>query len=81
MGKSKLNNDYDEVLRIIADNVLYYRKQRGYSQEKLAALADVDRTFIGYIENAHQNVGIRILCQIAEALKVNLEDLIVKRTV
>lgn len=79
MGKNKLNNDYDEVLRIIADNVLYYRKQQGLSQEKLAAISEVDRTYIGYIENAHQNVGVRILCQIAQALKINIEDLIVKR--
>ena len=79
MGKSKLNNDYDEVLRIIADNVLYYRKQMGYSQEKLAALAEVDRTYIGYIENALHNVGIRILCQVAQALKINVEQLLMKR--
>jgi transcriptional regulator with XRE-family HTH domain len=79
MGKNKLNNDYDEVLRVIADNVLYYRKQQGYSQEKLAALAEVDRTYIGYIENAHHNVGVRILCQIAQVLKLNVEDLIVTR--
>lgn len=79
MGKAKLNNNYEEVLRIIADNVLYHRKQRGLSQEKLAALAEVDRTYIGYIENAHHNVGVRILCQIAQALKIDVETLLVRR--
>ncbi len=76
MGKAKLNNDYEEVLGIIASNVRHYRKAQGLSQEKLAALAEVDRTYIGYIENAHHNVGVKILCQIAKALKLNVEDLL-----
>ena len=80
MGKAKVNNDYDEVLRTIADNVVFYRKEQGLSQEKLAAIADMDRTYIGYIENAHHNVGVRILCQISQALKLNVEALLVKRS-
>ena len=79
MGKVKLNNDYEVVLQNIADNVKHFRKAQGLSQDKLAILSDIDRTYIGYIENAHHNVGIKILCQIATALKINVEELLVKR--
>ncbi len=79
MGKAKLNNDYEEVLGIIASNVRHYRKAQGLSQEKLAALAEVDRTYIGYIENAHHNVGVRVLCQIAMALNMNVEELLKRK--
>ena len=42
----------------------------------MAHLADIDRTYIGYIENAKYNVTISKLQQIAEALKVSVNELI-----
>ncbi|MBC6427205.1 MAG: helix-turn-helix domain-containing protein [Ekhidna sp.] len=53
-----------------------YRKQLGYTQEELAFKADIDRTYIGYIENAKQNISTEKLCSIAQALKIDVADLL-----
>jgi transcriptional regulator with XRE-family HTH domain len=65
-----------QVLNIIAKNILFLRKQNGITQEELATNAGIDRTYIGYIENSKQNVTLRVLIKIANALKVDVSDLL-----
>lgn len=64
------------LLKIIGENVARIRKEKKLSQEKLAYLSDIDRTYIGYIENAKYNVTITKLQRIAEALEVSVIELI-----
>ncbi len=70
-----VGNSIEEVLKVIAKNVVRFRKQLGFTQEDLAYKADIDRTYIGYIENAKQNVSTKKLVAIAEVLKVAISDL------
>ena len=51
------------------------RQERGLSQEKLAALADLHRAYIGQIERGEKNNGLKNLEKIAKALHVNIKDL------
>lgn len=44
------------------------RKSQNISQEKLAELADLDRTYISDIENGKRNVSIETVFKIAKAL-------------
>ena len=46
------------------------RKDRGISQEKLAELAELDRTYVSEIENGKRNVSIETMYKIGEALKI-----------
>lgn len=46
------------------------RKKAGLSQEKLAELADVHRTYIGMIERAEKNITLLNLEKIAKGLHV-----------
>ncbi len=71
-----LLNKLEDLLQIIALNVVKYRKHLGLSQEELAFKAEIDRTYIGYIENARQNISTEKLCSIAKALKVDVADLL-----
>lgn len=71
-----LLNKIEDLLQIIAANVVKYRKQLGLTQEDLAYKAKIDRTYIGYIENAKQNISTEKLCSIAKALKVDVADLL-----
>lgn len=66
----------NNLLKIIGKNVARIRKEKKLSQEELAYRAEIDRTYIGYIENAKYNVTITKLQQIAEALDVSVSELI-----
>jgi transcriptional regulator with XRE-family HTH domain len=52
------------------------RKTRGISQEQLAHLCGVDRSYLGAIERGEQNCGLLHLVKIAEALRMTLAELI-----
>jgi transcriptional regulator with XRE-family HTH domain len=51
------------------------RKQKGYSQEKLAMEAGLDRTYIGGLERGERNVSLINLEKISSALKISLANL------
>lgn len=52
-------------------NLQRLRRNRDLSQEKLALLADVDRGYVGKIENAHYSVSVDMIEQLADALEVD----------
>lgn len=63
-----------DVLNNIGKIIIQRRKELGITQEDLAYSANVDRTYIGYIENGKQNISISILCKIANVLNLNMKD-------
>ena len=63
-----------DVLNNIGKIIIQRRKELGITQEDLAYSANVDRTYIGSIENGKQNISISILCKIANVLNLNMKD-------
>lgn len=57
-------------------NICTRRKELGYSQEKLALEAGLDRTYIPKVEKGKINITIHSLEKIAKALGVKLIDLL-----
>ena len=53
------------------------RQNRGLSQEALAALAGLHRTYVGSIERAERNISIDSMERLAEALGLDVSDLLV----
>lgn len=51
------------------------RKQKGLSQEKLANMAEIDRTYLPTIEKGERNVSIEVVERLAKALDVKVKDL------
>lgn len=53
-------------------NITYYRKLRGYTQEELAELVCISRSYISAIEapNIVQNLSLEALFRIAKALDI-----------
>jgi transcriptional regulator with XRE-family HTH domain len=51
------------------------RIENGWSQEKLAMAADLDRTYIPSIEKGERNVSIVVIEKIAKALKIQISDM------
>jgi transcriptional regulator with XRE-family HTH domain len=51
------------------------RISKGYSQEKLAELSDLDRTYIPGIESGKRNVSIVVVAKIAKAFQISISEL------
>lgn len=64
------------ILNIFGENVRKFRRVLDISQEELAHRAELHRTYIGMIERAEKNITIVNMEKIANALEVNIEDLL-----
>lgn len=51
------------------------RAERGISQERLAHIADLDRTYVSGIERGERNPSLTNILRIAEALDVKVSEL------
>jgi len=60
----------------LAQRLRYERANRGLSQEQLADLAGVHRTYVGSIERSERNVSIDNIEQLATALGLDISDLL-----
>jgi len=65
----------DPVLKRFGANVRTQREARNFSQERLAELADLDRTYIGGIERGERNLGLLNVVRVAKALKTSVAGL------
>ncbi len=61
---------------LLGKKVRSVRNNLGWSQEDLAFESDLDRTYIGGIEQGRRNVGLINICKIAKALKVDPSSLL-----
>ncbi len=64
------------ILKNLGLNLKQIRLSKGISQEKLAFMVGVDRTYIGAIEQGTRSPSIYCLFVISEKLNVNLKDLL-----
>jgi len=67
--------DKEPILLAFGRRVQELRKERNLSQEQLADLAGVHRTYIGMIERAEKNITLCNIERIAKALKLDIKDL------
>lgn len=64
------------LLKTLAVNVRFFRKEKGLSQEGLAAVSTLHRTYIGSIERMEKNASLSTLELIAKGLGVGVPDLL-----
>ena len=60
----------------LARNIRAIRAKNGLSQEALADLADLHRTYIGSVERSERNVSLDNVEKLAGALKVDICELL-----
>ena len=65
----------EDILIKFGERVRDLRKKQGISQEQLAHIADLHRTYIGMIERAEKNITLVNICKIAIALNVDIKEL------
>jgi transcriptional regulator with XRE-family HTH domain len=62
-----IKTDFGERLRSI-------RVSQKLSQEKLAELADSDRTYISDVELGKRNISLVNICRLASALRIEIKE-------
>lgn len=71
-----MKQDNQDLLLNIGLAIKAERLSKGYSQEKLALEANLDRTYISAIERGKKNLTVTSLNKIASVLKVDMSDLL-----
>jgi transcriptional regulator with XRE-family HTH domain len=64
-----------QIQRHFGQRVRELRKQKGLSQEALALVCDLDRTYIGGVERGERNISLLNIHKIAVALGVPAREL------
>lgn len=65
-----------DILVSFGKKVRTLRLEKGLSQEQLAELAGVHRTYIGMIERAEKNITLENIEKIAKALGCKVAELV-----
>ncbi|HDR7686068.1 TPA: helix-turn-helix transcriptional regulator [Bacillus toyonensis] len=68
-----------DILKLFGSNVKKYRIMNKLSQEKLAELTGLHRTYIGATERGERNISLKNMEKIALSLNIRVEDLVKER--
>lgn len=60
----------------LGESIVSYRKKLKLSQQQVATLSDVDRSYLSEVEEGKANPSIRFLYKIAKTLKIKVGRLI-----
>jgi len=69
------DGERDSQLGSFGERVRELRRQKGLSQNSLAARAGLDRTYLSEIERGRKNLSLVKIVKIATALDVEVTDL------
>lgn len=58
------------IRKTIGENLRFYRKKAGFTQEKLSVLAKVDSYYISRLELGKENVSVETLVKLCQPLKI-----------
>ncbi|QSA97839.1 helix-turn-helix domain-containing protein [Methylococcus sp. EFPC2] len=61
---------------IFARNLKEFRSKNRLSQEELADMAGLHRTYVGSVERGERNISIDNIERLASALKINIKELL-----
>jgi len=73
---------YERVVKVASNVAIEFgrklrslRKEQGISQEELAARANLHRTYVSSVERGERNVTIETIEKLADALNLQMADL------
>jgi transcriptional regulator with XRE-family HTH domain len=68
----------DSLRTVLAKNIKTFRKEKGISQEELAELCGLHRTYIGSVERHERNVTLSTLEVLASTFGVTVPELLTR---
>ena len=63
------------ALKRLGTNVRALREKQEISQERLAEIADLDRTYVGGLERGERNATLGTILRVTKALKTTVSEL------
>lgn len=66
-------NDFNALCQHLGRQIKMARHQAGLSQEALALMAEVDRTYVSQLERGVANPSLLIICRVARAMNLAVE--------
>ncbi len=76
---TQLRKPSKRLTEVLVTNLRNLRLARGMSQEELAAISGLHRTYVGSVERGERNVTLSTLELLASALNVSVTDLLTRR--
>lgn len=70
-----MEHNHQKALTAIGLNILYYRKEKGYTQQQLADKISYSKNHIQQIETAKATPSVTALLDIAQALDIPVSKL------
>ena len=67
--------DEADILKRLGNNIRRQRRVIGLTQEQLALVAGVDRSYFGAVERGERNVTFTVLCRLSLALQCDVAKL------
>jgi len=65
-----------DIQKTIGKNIRGLRNAKKISQERLAELSDLDRTYIQSIEKGDRNISVEVLLKLATGLNVQVTEIL-----
>ena len=69
-----MTNQGNFYYKKLGNNIINIRKKQKISQEKLAILSDIDRSYLAEVEKGKANPSVKFLYRLAKVLKVKVKD-------
>ncbi len=79
MPPKEIRKPSGQLTAVLADNLRDFRHARNISQEKLAELCGLHRTYIGSVERCERNVTLSTLEVFAAVLKTTVPELLTSK--
>jgi len=70
-----MSRSFRKFAQKLGNKVRLLRKERGWSQERLAHEANIERSYMGAIERGERNPTLKKIYQISVALRVPAREL------
>jgi transcriptional regulator with XRE-family HTH domain len=74
-----MDKETKQLLKILSANIRRLRIEKGLSQEALAELAGLHRTYVGAVERAERNITLGTLAAFSHALGTTTPQLLTDR--
>jgi transcriptional regulator with XRE-family HTH domain len=80
MAAKQIRKPGKRLTSILASNLRNHRREKQLSQESLAELCGLHRTYVGSVERGERNVTLSSLEVLARALGVSVPELLTPRS-